>query len=314
MTDEDEIDTMAPVDPSLPPAPTESTAGPVSDERIRASLTRRAEAVQVTPDLEGLAKRAGPRRTNVQRFPLVAVAVVIAALAITTAVLRPASDRDSHLISRSGSQRDLDEDPTSTTNRSTSTSRPDRPSTTTTTAVPTTVQPPEGTTPSTLPGGAPDDGTGVTPEPEPGPADPCAPVDGVILASASSDGDVLHVVEYGRNATLRHLTIWRDPAGADACPQRLQESSGQPFGFSLPTPSGIPWESHTIRCSPPRFEFVTGYSDDGTTWRFGFETYAVEGDTVSLVEQRDAEYVEPADHDAIESLLLTDCGTAEGGG
>jgi hypothetical protein len=290
------------------------------EQRIRASLARRAGSVQVEPDLAGLAKGTEPPRVRTRRFPLVAVAVVLTALAVTSVALGE-GHRESNVMLRSGHRADRAEDPTTTTHGPASTSAPKgsnrqkRPAATTTVPVPTTVPPPGPTTPPTLPGGAPDDGTGATPEPDPvEAAPPCAEVEGDVVASTSWEGDSLLVVQYGGNATFRHLTIWRDPAGPDACPRRLQDTAGQTFGFSLPTQGGSPSESHTIRCSPPRFEFLTGYTDDGVTWRFGFETYAVEGDTVSLVDERSAQYVEPADHDVLQSLLLTDCGVLRSDG
>jgi hypothetical protein len=287
------------------------------DERIKASLSHRAESVRVEPDLAGLAKQ-DERRSAAQRFPLVAVAVVIAALAVTTAVLRPAADRDSHVISRSGNQRDRTEDSTSTTSGASPTSRsgPKRISTTTTTTAtgPTSPVPPDGTTPESQSGGAPEDGTGET-ESDPG-ADPCEPVPDQVFARTSWEGDELLVVEIGSSEGRRDFGVWRDTGGSDPCHQRVTDTGGQPILFHLDTlMAEAQVEVHAFGCSPPNLEVVNGRSADGAHWFITVETYTLDGIQATLVgEPEELNLLEPEHQDTIASLRETSCGGAQGGG
>lgn len=287
------------------------------DERIRASLSRRAESVEVEPDLAGLARQAGPRRSAGQRFPLVAVAIVIAALAVTTAALRPASDRDSHLISRSGNQRDRTEDPTTTTSGagSTSRSKPNHKSTTISTNVPSTPVPPDGTTPESPPNGTPDDTREQTPELDPG-ADPCDPVPDEVFARKSWEDDEVLVVEIGSNEGGRDFGVWRDTGGSDPCHQRVTDTGGQPVLFHLDTLTPeAQVEVHAFGCSPSSLKVVNGRSADGSLWFITVETYVLDGIQATLVgEPEQFELLEADDHDTIASLRETNCGDPENGG
>jgi hypothetical protein len=286
------------------------------EERIRASLTRRAEAVQVDPDLAALAKRAVPRETRPQRYPLVAVAVVLAALAVTSVALGQ-SHQESNLMLRSGHRAGRAEDPTTTTDAPSSTSEPGGPKTTTTTTAPapTSVPSPGNTPPTTVGGDAPVDAPGVISTPVVPPAgSSCTPA-GEVLAHTSWDGGDVLVVEIGRSDGLRQFGVWREAGGPDQCPQRVQDPDGRPFLFHLATPTaGAQAEVHALGCSPPNFDVVNGISHDGALWFITVETYVLDGVRATLTNTRELELLESEHHDTIEALRQTSCGVTPSGG
>jgi hypothetical protein len=290
------------------------------EARIRASLTRRAGAVHVEPDLAGLADRAGPGRAQTQRYPLVAVAVVLATLAVTSVALGQGY-RESHEMLRSGHRADRTGDPTTTTHPPGSTTAPKGPnarkstSTTITVPVPTSGQPPGNATPTTVQGDAAANGPGVVPAPVAPPAGTsCDPVGGV-LASTSWDGDDVLVAEIGRNDGIRHIGVWRDVGSPDRCPQRVQDPDGRPFLFHLATPTGeAQVEVHAFGCGPSGLEVVNGLSYDGLLWFITVETYVLDGIRATLVDARELELLEAEHPDTIDALRQTSCGVAPSGG
>jgi len=287
------------------------------DERIRASLTRRAEAIRVDPDLAGLAKGAAPRQARAQRYPLVAVAVVLAALTATSVALGQGYT-DSNLISRALNRTDKAEEPTTTTDAPDSTSAPDKPkgprgpdrhkstSTTATVPVPTPVPPPGAPVSPGLGGEAPDDGASPTPPPAPKESKPpCAPVDGA-FDTISMDGYDVFVTELRNDGATRLLTFWRSAPGPDTCAERMTNSAGDLFEFDQPLASGDV-SSSAVRWCGPRYEVVYGSSDDGLNWTFYLQTYDIRGTVAAMSEDHILPYVAPDDAETIDGLRRADC-------
>ena len=299
-------------------------SGDQLEQRIRASLSHRAEAVRVQPDLADLAEQAGPGRIRAQRFPLVAVAIAVAALAVSTVALEPALGGDAHLLSRARNRTETTDEPTSTTDRPGPTSAPKRPRTTTTaTSTPTT---------STTVTQATPDGTGAgsadgTPEGQTGPdqtadagapgavspSPECVELGGpVVHRGAWSQDSHLVLVDLGEGGTgsTRRIALYMtvEPAGDADCYRRITDPFGTPTELEVATTADSDREIHTVGCQNPVLKIADASTTDGVTW-----TIRVRDIEIMAFMARttmDATYTEDDDPGYVDSLRALDCDDA----
>jgi hypothetical protein len=274
------------------------------EERIRASLARRAGSVHVEPDLAGLADQTAPRRVRAQRYPLAAVAVVLATLAVTSVALGQGY-RESNVMLRSGHRTDRAEDPTTTTGAPGSTSAPKkakRPATTTTTgstpSSPTTAtQPaPDGTgsgsatDPATLPpAGADAVGDDTTSGHVGPPADCIRPVGPWMHWVDWSQDSHLALVDLGVTGSTRRIALYVpiEGPGAEGCFRRVVDDHGTDLVLEVSTAGNSETEIHTLGCRNPLLVIPDGSTADGVTWTFHVREINIHDGTATVVTDRD---------------------------